>query len=153
MQQLRRARLEAVIQEELSTVVAREIKDPRIPPITFTAVEVTPDAEQATVFISIFGGAQGGYDGAPPLSDENAKLRMEDCLKGLSSASGFLRKHLARILKIRHIPQLIFREDKGIENSIRVHTLLKQISGENVLTETLGDNLETKPEAKSDDKE
>jgi ribosome-binding factor A len=121
-------RLQAVIQEELSTIVAREVKDPRIPPVTFTAVEVTEDGSQATIFVAILGGAQGGHDGAPPLSEQGAKLRMKDCLDGLTSASGFLRRHLAKILTVRHIPSLVFREDHGFENAIRVQELLKKVS-------------------------
>ncbi len=128
MQETRRMRLQAVIQEELSQLVPREVKDPRIPSVTFTAVEVTEDGSQATVFVAILGGAQGGHDGAPPLSETGAKLRMKDCLDGLSSASGFLRRHLAKILSVRHIPTLIFREDRGFENAIRVQELLKKIS-------------------------
>ena len=128
MQETRRKRLETVIQEELSQVVAREVKDPRVPPVTFTAVEVSQDGSQAILFVAIFGGAQGGHDGAPPLSEKGAKLRMKDCLDGLASASGYLRRHLARTLSVRHIPSLIFREDRGFENAIRVQELLKKIT-------------------------
>lgn len=109
-------------------VVPREVKDPRVPAVTFTAVEVTQDGSQATVFVSILGGAQGGHDGAPPLSEKGAKLRMQDCLDGLASASGYLRRHLARVLNIRHVPNLVFREDRGFENALKVHELLKKIS-------------------------
>lgn len=115
MQPTRRARLEAVIQEELALVVSRELKDPRIPSVTFTSVQVTQDGSQATVFVSILGGSQ----------DPKA---MKDCLAGLTSASGFLRRHLARTLTVRHIPSLIFKEDRGFENALRVHELLKKIS-------------------------
>ena len=128
MQPTRKARLQAVIQEELSVIVAREIKDPRVPPVTFTAVEVTPDARQATIFVAIFGGAEGGHNGIPPLSEKNTKLRMQDCLDGLTSASGCLRRHLAKILNIRHVPSLVFREDKGFANSTRVQELLRKIA-------------------------
>jgi ribosome-binding factor A len=123
----RRARLAAVIQQELSTVVPRELKDPRIPSVTFTQVEVVQDGSQATVWVSILGGAAGGHDGAPPLSEKGAQLRMQDCLDGLASATGFLRRHLAKILSIRYIPSLIFKEDRGFENAIRVQELLSQI--------------------------
>ena len=116
MQATRRMRLQAVIQEELSQVVPKEIKDPRVPSVTFTAVEVTQDGGQATVFVSILGGSEG------------EPKKMKECLEGLSSASGFLRRHLARVLTVRHIPALVFREDRGFENAIRVHELLKKIS-------------------------
>jgi ribosome-binding factor A len=127
MQNTRRLRLQAVLQEELSRMVSREIKDPRIPLVTFTNVEVTLDGSQATIFVSILGGAQGGHDGSPPLSEERAQVRMKNCLTGLASASGYLRKQLSRILNIRQVPTLIFREDRGFENALRVHELLEKI--------------------------
>jgi ribosome-binding factor A len=123
----RRARMAAVIQQELSMVVPRELKDPRIPNVTFTQVEVVQDGSQATVWVAILGGAQGGHDGAPPLSEKGANLRMQDCLDGLASATGFLRRHLAKVLSVRYIPSLIFKEDRGFENAIRVQQLLSEI--------------------------
>jgi ribosome-binding factor A len=128
MDSTRRARLSTVIQQELSVVVPREVKDPRVPSVTFTRVEVTQDGGQATVWVSILGGAKGGHDGTPALSDEAANQRMEDCIEGLDSASGYLRRHLAKILTVRHIPTLIFKEDRGFENTLRVHELLREIS-------------------------
>jgi ribosome-binding factor A len=128
MQATRRMRLQAVIQDELSSVVPREVKDPRVPSVTFTAVEVSQDGSQATIFVSILGGAQGGHDGAPPLSEAGAKVRMQDCIEGLTSASRYLRRHLAKILNVRYIPILTFKEDRGFENATRVHELLKKIT-------------------------
>lgn len=128
MQATRRLRLQAVIQEELSHFVSREMKDPRVPPITVTSVELTDDASQATVFISILGGNVPLTEEGAPQSEKAGDFRMKECLKGLSSASGFLRRHLAKVLKVRHIPSLIFKEDRGFENAIRVHELLKKIS-------------------------
>lgn len=120
MQATRRARLESVIQQELSIVVPREVKDPRVPSVTFTGVEVTPDGSQATVMVAILGGSG-------ELSEDMARQRMRDCLAGLRSASGFLRRHIAKALTIKHIPTLIFKEDRGLENVTRVHELLKKI--------------------------
>ena len=51
-------------------------------------------------------------------------------ISGLTSAAGFFRRHLAKALTVRHIPTLIFKHDKGIENSIRVHEILNQIANE-----------------------
>lgn len=96
-------------------MVSRELKDPRIPPLTFTAVEVSQDGSQAVVYVSILGGGAS--------TDQ-----MKECLEGLKSSSGFLRRHLASVLTIRHVPQLLFKEDRGIENASRVYTLLKTIS-------------------------
>lgn len=128
MQPTRRARLESVILEELSMLVSRELKDPRVPPVTFTAVELSPDASSAVVYVSILGGAGGvNRDEPTPAEEEAARKRMKDCLEGLTSATGFLRRHLAKALSVKHIPHLAFREDKGIENASRVFELLKKI--------------------------
>jgi ribosome-binding factor A len=129
MQETRRQRLQAVILEELAMVVPREVKDPRVPSITFTNVEVTPDGSQATVYVSMLGASQVNTD--DPAAAKAATEKMKDCIDGLQSAAGFLRRHLAKILTVRHIPTLIFKEDRGFENTIRVHDLLKKISSEN----------------------
>lgn len=118
MNETRKARLSAVIQEELSVQV-RGLKDPRIPGLlTFTRVEVTDDGSQATVYVSFMGA-----------SDDREKVK--DAIDGLKSSAGFLRRHLAKVLTIRHIPNLIFKEDRGLENTLRVHELLKQVGSSN----------------------
>jgi len=126
MQATRRARLESVILLELSSVVPRSIKDPRVPPITFTRAEVTEDGSQATVFVTLLGGGLTDRDGNP-VPEEQAREKMKGCLEGLASASGFLRRHLGDVLDIRFIPKLIFKEDRGIANVSRVHDLLKEL--------------------------
>jgi ribosome-binding factor A len=126
MQAVRRARLEAVIIEELSKVVSREIKDPRVVGATFTSCQVTQDGSQATVLVTLLGGLANPTEGRTP--QEEAAL--SDCIKGLNSAAGYLRRHMASVLSIRHIPNLIFKEDKGFENTFRVNELLKKISAE-----------------------
>lgn len=122
MNETRRARLEAVILEELSMVIAREVKDPRVPPLTITSVKVTQDGSQATVMITLLGKSLGGESDSPAHQKE-----MRECLEGLSSASGYLRRHLAQALTVRHIPSLIFKEDRGLDNVLRVNELLKEI--------------------------
>lgn len=120
MQETRKQRLASVIQQELSVAV-RSIKDPRVPSVTFTQVEVADDGSQATAYVTVLGGSGslGGH------SDREA---IRDALEGLKSASGYLRRHLAKILTIRHIPSLHFKEDRGLANVSRVHELLKQVS-------------------------
>jgi len=117
-----------VILQELSSVVPRSVKDPRIPPITFTRAEVTEDGSQATVFVTLLGGGTTDRDGNE-LSEEQIRTKVQGCLEGLASASGFLRRHLGDVLDIKFIPKLLFREDRGIANVSRVHDLLKEIEG------------------------
>ncbi len=126
MQATRRARLESVILKELSTVVPRSIKDPRVPPVTFTRAEVTEDGSQATVFVTLLGGGMTDRDGNE-IPEEVLAQKIQACLNGLASSSGFLRRHLGDVLDIRFIPKLIFKEDHGIANVSRVHDLLREI--------------------------
>lgn len=119
MQENRKARLASVIQQELSLAI-RSIKDPRVPSVTLTQVEVADDGSQATIYVMVLGGSGS-------LGDHEDRDAIRDALEGLKSASGYLRRHLAKILTVRHIPSLIFKEDKGLANVTRVHELLKQI--------------------------
>src|SRR3954471_3391397 len=117
MQPTRIARLQAAILEELSVVLPQKIKDPRVPPITLTRVELTPDAGMARVYFMILGSL--GVDEDEDLRKQKDR-KVKDCIEGLSSASGFLKRHLARALSIRQTPDLLFLEDRGMENTLRV---------------------------------
>ena len=140
MQETRRMRLQSAIQEELSQFVPREVKDPRIPPVTFTEVQVTEDGSHATVFVSILGSGlatagSGLGDGGPSDTElaaieKREKQQMQACLEGLQAAQGFMRRHLGRVLSVRHIPTLAFREDRGFANAHRVHELLMRVEAE-----------------------
>lgn len=115
MNATRRARIESSIRQELATLVSREIKDPRVGMMTVTKVVVSPDASSAQVFFLPFG------DSNPP------KSKIDEMINGLKSAQGLMRRHLSHTLKIRHIPELHFHYDRGLENTTRVYELLKEI--------------------------
>ncbi len=120
MDEIRVKRIESMMKDELSLIINRQMKDPRIPSISVTKVELTRDAKQATIYISILSLAQ--TQGDPEL--------MASCLEGLEKGKGFLRKQISTIMQLRYMPDMIFREDKGLENTLRVHELLKQIENE-----------------------
>ncbi len=104
-------RVAVLIQEELSRVLLREVKDPRLHQVTITAVRVSLDLRYARVFFT-GPGAKGG------LVEE---------LKGLRSAAGFLRGHLGRTLRLRYAPELTFEVDDSVERSLHIAALLKQV--------------------------
>lgn len=128
MDSVRKARLESEMRDQLSYLISRELKDPRIPTITITTVTLTTDASQATILVTILGGSHGMIDGEARLSDKQADVRMKRCLEGLQSATPYLKRQIAKAIQMRKIPDLIFKEDKGLENVHRVSELLKQIS-------------------------
>jgi ribosome-binding factor A len=120
MDAIRIQRIQSMMKDELTLLINRELKDPRIPSVSVTNVELTRDAKQATVFISILSLNQTSAD--PEL--------MESCLAALEKSKGYLKKSISKIMQLRFVPELLFREDKGLENTLRVHELLKQISDE-----------------------
>jgi len=120
MDALRISRVASLMKDELSLIINRELKDPRVPFVTITNVELTRDAKQATVFISIVSIDQTHTD--PDLTRQ--------VLEALREAKGFLRKQLAGIMQLRFMPDLVFKEDKGLENTLRVNEILKQLEAE-----------------------
>ncbi|HYF77517.1 MAG TPA: 30S ribosome-binding factor RbfA [Symbiobacteriaceae bacterium] len=110
----RAARLGDQIREELSNLIRQELKDPRIGFVSIVKVEVAGDLRHAKVFASVLG-------------DEKQK---KDSLKGLTSASGFLRTELGKILQLRYTPELHFVLDESIEHGTRIAQLLVQVQKE-----------------------
>jgi len=104
-------RVSGLIQEELSRVLLREVKDPRLHEVVITAVRVSGDLRHARVLFTVSAHPGG----------------VEEVLTGLRSATGFLRGHLGRALRLRYAPELIFEADTSVERSLHVAALLKQV--------------------------
>ncbi|WP_018752379.1 30S ribosome-binding factor RbfA [Paenibacillus sanguinis] len=108
----RTGRVGEQIKKELSVLIQSELKDPRIGFVTVTGVEVTNDLSQAKVYLSVFG-------------DEEKK---DESLKGIEKATGFLRTELGKRIRLRHIPELIFKIDESIAYGSRIEKLLGDIT-------------------------
>ena len=103
----RQGRLGDEIRRIISELLLRGLKDPRLSAmISVTAVEVTSDGSYATVYLSVLG---------PDPDEEKAQLQQEETLEAMKSAKGFIRKEIGRQVKLRHVPDLIFRIDKSME--------------------------------------
>jgi ribosome-binding factor A len=108
---VRRAeRVGEAVRDVIADMLLREIKDPRIGMITLTAVELTDDLKHAKVYFSCVG-------------DQGERERS---LYGLRSAAGFIRAHVARRLKLRYAPEIVFQFDPSLETADRLATLLKR---------------------------
>lgn len=114
MGNIRTNRVGEQIRKELSQIIQREIKDPRIGFVTITGVEVTGDLSQAKVYLSIFG------------SEEQQK----DSLRALEKAKGFMRTEIGRRVRLRHTPELLFKIDESVEYGSRIESLLTKIHQE-----------------------
>ncbi|WP_044893728.1 30S ribosome-binding factor RbfA [Bacillus alveayuensis] len=111
---LRAARVGEQMKKELSDIIGRKLKDPRIGFVTVTDVRVTGDLQQATVYISVLG-------------DEEQR---QNTLKGLAKAKGFIRSEIGQRIRLRKTPEIYFEIDESIEYGNRIETLIKQISDE-----------------------
>lgn len=110
---IKNTRINTEVQKELSMLISREIKDPRINPMTSVVhVEVAPDLKTAKVYISVLG-------------DEQSK---KDTLAGLKSASSFMRSQLAKNLNLRNTPELTFVLDNSIEYGVHISKLIDEVN-------------------------
>ncbi|MFN2449776.1 MAG: 30S ribosome-binding factor RbfA [Candidatus Baltobacteraceae bacterium] len=114
----RQQRIDHEIQRALGTVITQQLKDPRLGFTTVTRVEVTQDLHHAKVFVSIIG-------------DRHAAKQTMDALE---HAARFLRGELGHLVKLRHIPELHFVEDRSTERAITISQALQaaaQARGDN----------------------
>jgi ribosome-binding factor A len=94
------------IQRDLTELIARELKDPRVGMVTVSAVEVTPDYAHAKVFFSLLVGDA------------------QETEEALNQAAGFLRNHLFKRLHIHTVPTLHFHFDRTTERAADMNALI-----------------------------
>ena len=102
-------RINEEIQRELASLI-RNVKDPRVSGrmISITAVETTPDLRYAKIFVSMLD-----------------KSDTKEVIKGLKSASGYLRRELGRALSLRYTPELQFEQDDSIIKGTHILQMLR----------------------------
>lgn len=111
---VKNTRINGEVQKELANLIRGEIKDPRISPWTsVVSVEVSPDLKTCKAWISVLGG-----------EDE-----IQNTLKGLNSAEGFVRRELARRINLRNTPEIRFIMDQsiayGVDMSKKIDDVMK----------------------------
>ncbi|WP_294145523.1 30S ribosome-binding factor RbfA [uncultured Clostridium sp.] len=122
---IKNTRINSEVQRELSEIISRELKDPRIHPMTTViAVEVTPDLKFCKAYISVLGNEEAG----------------KDTIQGLKSAVGFIRTQLARRINLRNTPELTFILDQSIEYGVNMTRLINEV------TAGLSDETQTEEE-------
>ena len=116
----RTERVNDTIQVELSDLIKRRVKDPKICQLTsVTQVITSADLKHARIFISVMG------------SDEEKS----ETLKHLKSAAGYLRTKLSKRLTMRYTPELIFEQDDSIERGAHLLELIDQVCTEDDQTD------------------
>lgn len=111
MGSIRPERVAELLHRELSTLLSRELSDPRLAGVTITDCEVSRDLKHAKVFVSTL---QGG-------------AARDASLLTLKRAAGTLRRRLAPRLGLREVPSLRFQFDDSLERGARVDELLRKV--------------------------
>lgn len=110
----RMERVQKLLKRKISVILQSEINDPRVKHVTILKVEVSRDLREARVFCEIAVG-----------EDEKKAI-----LKGLKSASGFIRGELANSIELKFIPRLTFLEDRSEERKETMDKLFEKIEKE-----------------------
>jgi ribosome-binding factor A len=103
-----------LIREVICEMLLRDLNDPRLESVTITEVEVTADLKLATVFFSAMGN----------------RSREEVALHGLQSATGYIRKKLGKELRLRYVPDLLFKVDQSFEYGSKIDRLIRTLQEE-----------------------
>ena len=105
----RLARLSEQFRREITAVLHRSVRDPRVQEVVVNSVEVTSDLWLARVYVHVAG--------------EDPERR--EALQGLEAAANFIRRELAAVLHIRRIPELRFLEDEALAKANRIEKILQ----------------------------
>jgi ribosome-binding factor A len=122
------------IQRELATLIQSEVNDPRVGMVSVTGVEVSRDLAYATVYVTVMGSVDGvvGAEtdvqmeskGEPASKGSLDALEIEESVKALNKAAGYLRTLLAKQMSLRIMPRLTFRYDNSIARGQYLSSLI-----------------------------
>jgi ribosome-binding factor A len=104
-------RVSDLIKDEISRLLLRDVRDPRVGFVTITGATVSPDLKNVRVFVSILGEPQA----------------RQESLKALNSAAGYFRRTLFRNLRLRFAPIVRFQLDESLDQGDRIERVLRQI--------------------------
>lgn len=115
----RQGRLGEEIRKIISELLLREIKDPRLSGmVSISAVEVTSDGSYATVYVSVLGLSS---------STEASDQEKEDVLAAFRSAKGLIKREIGRQIKLRHVPEVLFKMDTSMEYGRHITKLIHDL--------------------------
>lgn len=115
----RQGRLGEEIRKIISELLLKELKDPRLSAmISVTAVEVTSDGSYATIYLSVLGLSSAA---------EDMGKQQQDVIEGMNHAKGLIRKEIGRQVKLRHVPDLIFKIDRSMEYGRHIDKIINDL--------------------------
>ncbi|EPM8541123.1 30S ribosome-binding factor RbfA [Proteus mirabilis] len=114
----RAQRVSQEMQKEIAIILQREVKDPRIGMATVSGVEISRDLAYAKVFVTFFNLSAG---------EESDEEMVENGLKALNEAAGFIRSLLGKAMRLRVVPELTFAYDNSLVEGMRMSNLVSNV--------------------------
>lgn len=115
----RQGRLGEEIKKLVSSMLLRELKDPRLSGmISISDVDVTKDNSYATCYVTVLTTSK---------DEEAVRKEEEQVIEGLDSAKGLIRKEIGKQMKLRHAPELIFKIDRSMEYGRHIDEVIKKL--------------------------
>ena len=114
MEGKRSDRVADLVRKEISEMLVKTVKDPRIGFITITRVTVTEDCRSAKGYYSVVGTV----------------AEKERSMEGLDSAKGYIRRELGHRMRLKHIPEIMFQFDPSIEYAVHMGELFHHLQEE-----------------------
>ena len=111
MNEIRAARMAEELRQQIADILQNHLADPRLTWVSVVRVEVSPDLRHAKVYVSVLGSEEA----------QAASLRV------LSRATSAVRAELARRIRLRKVPEILFRADHSIAHSLRMQSLLQEL--------------------------
>lgn len=132
----RAGRLGEEIRKITSDLLLREIKDPRIirNMVSISGVEVTSDGSYATLYITILGLSA---------NSEIDEAEKKEVLIGLEKAKGLIKREIGRQIKLRHVPELLFKFDSSLEYGRHIDKIIGELGIEKEIEPVQKVNLDT----------
>lgn len=128
---LKQDRMDQILKKEISRILQFELKNPKLGFVTVTDVECTRDMSQAKVYVSFLGKQE----------------RNDAGMRVLRSSKGFIRSTLAKNIKARKMPDLIFVQDTSLDNGRRIENIISNLPKESAQDTEEASQTSEKPEA------
>jgi ribosome-binding factor A len=132
----RQKRVADRLQEEISALLQREIKDPRLTLVTVTRVNIDRELAYASVFVSA-------------VADET---RRKEILRVLEGARGFIRREIGQRVRLRQTPHIVFHWDPGPDNVEQVGRLLDELRAANLPAEAKAESPRLEEDRRDDER-
>lgn len=115
----RQGRLGEEIRKLIGEMLLREIKDPRLSGmVSISSVTVTKDGSYATCYVTVLGGS---------IDKEPTTEEKEEVIAAFQSAKGLIKREIGNRIKLRHVPELIFKLDTSMEYGRKMSKIMNEL--------------------------